>query len=125
MSGEYIFPGTIVLLKFVLRLGLNRNVTGVDFFRAVLSLPTDIAFLALSFSAIILTYLQTRAPVRLDTKSSLALFAILLLVTVIVTMFAKKSDDNFVLEKPVACVCWMVPAYLLSLYSLYLMLAAI
>jgi hypothetical protein len=53
MVSDYLFPAVVILLKFVYKLAIGRSVSGVDFFRALLNFPIDLAFLALSFAAAI------------------------------------------------------------------------
>lgn len=124
MFGEYFFPGTVVLLKFVLRLVVNQAASKVDFFRALLSFPIDLVFLALSFSAIMLARTQT-GPIHIDTKTQLSVFIAFIVAAVIVTTFSKVSDHKFNVDKSLTCIGWMLPAYLVSIYSLYISIAAV
>jgi hypothetical protein len=124
MFSDYLFPCSVLAVKFLFRLAAGQHVSRVVLVRAILSFPVDLAFLALSFLAVLLTYLQARAPFPLSTKDILGVFLVSIVAAFLVQLFARKSDDQYTLEKYFASVCWMIPAYLISIYSLSVLIAA-
>jgi hypothetical protein len=123
MFSEYVFPASVVVLKFVYKLALGRPVSKVEFFRAILNFPVDLAFLALSFSAIILSFLQVRGRIPISARDGFAFFLIYIVLTAIVTLMARQSDNEFEIDNHGLCIVWMIPAYLLAIGLVSLIIA--
>lgn len=49
---EYVFPGTVVLLKLAFRVAVGRSFAWLHVGRSLLAFPVDLSFLGLSFAAI-------------------------------------------------------------------------
>ncbi|WP_284420234.1 MULTISPECIES: hypothetical protein [unclassified Bradyrhizobium] len=114
MVVDYLFPGSVVILKFLFKLLIGRSVTAVDFFRAVLSFPIDLAFLALSFAAIVLSFLQAREKIAIEPKQSLGCFVFCIAVCAVVAILVRKSESKFDQDSNLKCVAWITLAYMLS-----------
>jgi hypothetical protein len=99
MVSDYLFPAVVILLKFVYKLAIGRSVSGVDFFRALLNFPIDLAFLALSFAAVILSYFQTVWIHPLSMKDSLTVFLAYVALSALVTFFVRNSENNFDIDR--------------------------
>jgi uncharacterized membrane protein (DUF106 family) len=113
--GEYVLPASVVILKLLFRLAVGEEISRVSIFRAVLNFPIDLVFLGISFSVIILSYLQLDTVHPWSTKDVLSCFAILIVAAVIVTACSKSSDKLFIDEKDLPAIALFMAAYLISL----------
>lgn len=96
---DYVLPGSVILLKFGLKLSTDQETNTADTLKALMVFPVDIAFLSLSYgSAILYSTLSTQSSI-LPVKAVLAtaFLAIALLLPVIV--ISKKSERAFIKEK--------------------------
>jgi hypothetical protein len=127
MIADYVLPGSVIALKFLFRLFIGQQVTKTEVFKAILSFPVDLAFLAVSFSAIILPGMQTRPTNPLSTKDVMYLFVVYIVIAFVVTAFSRHSDNAFVKapDKPKSAILWATPAYFLSILVIVLSLRAI
>jgi hypothetical protein len=116
MIVDYTLPGSVVALKFLFKLYIAQNVNKVDFFRAILNFPIDLAFLAISFAALVLPYMQVRQANPLSTKEVLFWFVAYVFSAFVVTLLTKKSDHAFVLDKLKSSVAHMLLAYFISIF---------
>jgi hypothetical protein len=114
MFAELAFPGTIMLLKFVSKIVIEQEVRVVDFFKALLSFPIDIAFLSLSFGSAVLLSILAKSPVETVGKEILAIVIGCLIFSLITIMFCKESDRAFTNERNIATVVFAFLGYLLS-----------
>jgi hypothetical protein len=117
---DCILPATVVLLKLFLRLYAGQSANKVDFAKVALTFPMDLAFLAISFSAIFLGFMQTRITQPLPTRAVLGIFLLYVLAAGLVTVLVKKSDGAFVVDRHWVSVAWTLPAYLISLLAIFL-----
>jgi hypothetical protein len=122
---DYALPGSVIALKFLFRLSVGQEVKKVDLFKAILNFPVDLAFLAVSFAAIILPYMQSRPVNPISTKEVMLWFALYIVAAFVVTIFTKSSDKAFVLEKNGVAFLFSLPAYFLSILVITLSLKAI
>ena len=88
-------------------------------YKAALSFPIDLAFLAISFSAVFLGYLQSQTTNPLSTGATLGIFVLYIVVGGVVTLLVKKSDGAFVLDRHIVCIAWLAPAYLISTFAIF------
>lgn len=114
MFAELAFPGTIMLLKFVSKILIEQEVRAVDFFKALLSFPIDIAFLSLSFGSAVLLSILGKSPVEAVGKTILSFVLACLIFSLITIMFCRKSDRAFTNERNIATVVFAFLGYLLS-----------
>ena len=104
-----------MILKFLFRLSIEQSSTKVDLFKAVLNFPIDLAFLAISFAAIILTQMQSRSANPLATKEVLLWFVGYVVAAFVATLFARKSDQAFEADENIAAFLFVMPAYFIML----------
>lgn len=99
MLSDYLLPGSIIILKFGLRMTTESETNSVDTLRALTLFPIDVAFLSLSYgSAILYTRSGIEAsPSTVKAILTTAFLAIALLLPVIV--IAKKAERALVLSK--------------------------
>ena len=91
----------------------------------MLSFPIDLAFLAISFSAIILPYMQARPENPLSTRDVMFWFLTYIVIAFVVTIFTRHSDKAFAEAKKeniLPAVLWAMPAYFLSILIIVLSL---
>jgi hypothetical protein len=120
MLADYILPATVVLLKLFFRLYAGHSANKVDFAKVALAFPIDLAFLAISFSAIFLGFMQSRLPDPLSTRAVLGIFLLYVLAAGCVTVLVRKSDGAFVVDRHWASIAWTLPAYFISLVTIFL-----
>ncbi|MBY5484669.1 hypothetical protein HFO87_09310 [Rhizobium leguminosarum] len=96
---DYALPGSIILLKLMLRLGTDQETNTADTLKAVLVFPVDIAFLSLSYGSAILYASQGNVAGQMPVKAvlTIAFLAVFLLLPVII--ISKKSERALILEK--------------------------
>jgi nitric oxide reductase large subunit len=95
MVADYALPGSVIALKFLFRLSIGQQVTRVELFKAMLAFPVDLAFLAISFAAIILPYMQARPENPLSTKDVMFWFLTYIVAAFVVTILTRHSDKAF------------------------------
>jgi len=125
MVADYALPGSVIALKFLFRLSIGQQVTRVELFKAMLSFPIDLAFLAISFSAIILPYMQARPENPLSTRDVMFWFLTYIVTAFVVTILTRHSDKAFAEAKKeniLPAVLWAMPAYFLSILIIVLSL---
>lgn len=112
---DYALPGSIILLKLMLRLGTDQETNGADTLKAVLVFPVDIAFLSLSYGSAILYASQGALTGQMPVKAvlSIAFLAVFLLMPVII--ISKKSERALVLAKTKKAGWLAVGGYALAL----------
>jgi hypothetical protein len=118
MLADLAFPGTVMLLKFVSKILIEQEVKAVDFFKALLSFPIDIAFLSLSFGSAVLLSILGRSSVAAAGKTLLAFVLACLIFSLITIMFCRKSDRAFTNERNIATIVFACLGYLLSTFVL-------
>ncbi|WP_417612753.1 hypothetical protein [Parasphingorhabdus sp.] len=96
---DYLLPGSIIMLKFGLRMTTDQETNGADTLKAIMVFPVDIAFLSLSYGSAILYTSEISTATTIPVKAVLttAFIAIALLLPVIVV--SKKSERALVLAK--------------------------
>lgn len=96
---DYLLPGSVIMLKFGLRVTTDQETNGADTLKAILVFPVDIAFLSLSYGSAILYSAQTSQASALPVKGviTIVFVAIALLLPIIVV--SKKSERALILAK--------------------------
>lgn len=122
MFADYAFPSTVVLLKFILKLALEDRVNKVDTAKALLGFPIDLAYLAISFLAVILSHVQANGEHHASVRLALAIFVAYVAGAALVTIFSKKSERAFIEEKNLKSFGLIVPAYLIAIFGAVLSL---
>lgn len=112
---DYLLPGSVIMLKFGLRMTTDQETNGVDTLKAIMVFPVDIAFLSLSYGSAILYsgQIQSASPAPVKAILSAAFIAVALLLPVIVV--AKKSERALVLSKTRKAAGLSALGYLLAL----------
>jgi hypothetical protein len=119
MPADYILPGTVVLLKLFFRLFVGHSASRIEIAKAALAFPIDLAFLAISFSAVFLGYMQSRAVSPLSTGATLGIFVLYILAGGTVALFVKKADGAFVMDRHLIMIAWNIPAYFISTLAIF------
>jgi hypothetical protein len=88
---DYLFPGGVILLKFLFRLVVEEEFKGVNLAKALLVFPIDIGFLSLAFGTTTLTSSKDISSVKGVMTFAVSYFVALILITV----FCKQSDKAF------------------------------
>jgi small-conductance mechanosensitive channel len=102
-----------------------RRSTAALVFKAILNFPVDLAFLAISFSAIILPYMQARLQNPISTKDVMFWFVLYVVAALVVTVLSRHSDKAFVADKNKNAFFLVIPAYFVSIFVIVLSLSAI
>jgi hypothetical protein len=112
---DYMLPGSIIMLKFGLRMTTDQETNGVDTLKAIMVFPVDIAFLSLSYGSAILYsgQMHSTAPTPVKAILSAAFIAVALLIPVIVV--ARKSERALILSKTKTAAGLSTLGYLLAL----------
>ena len=112
---DFALPGSIIMLKFGLKMTTDQETNGADTLKALLIFPVDIAFLSLSYGSAVLYTAQNASDEAAPVKAILtvAFIAIALLLPVIV--LTKKSERALVLSKTKLAGWLSVLGYFLAL----------
>jgi hypothetical protein len=115
MLADYILPGSVILLKFGLRITTDTETNTPDTLRALMVFPIDIAFLSLSYGSAILYSSQNLSadPHTVKAIVAAAFLAIVLLLPVIV--ISKKAERAFVIDRYGRATTLAALAYVMSL----------
>lgn len=89
---EYVFPGTVVIMKLAFRNAVAREFDVLDFGKSLLAFPVDISFLGLSFSAISLSHVQDSMQKSLDIRVSYTAFIGCIVLLVIQHAISRASE---------------------------------
>lgn len=122
--GDLLFPGSVMLLKFIFKLLIEQEVRLSDALKALLNFPLDLAFLAFSFGAAILYSMPASAPaLQVATmKAILGSMIAAIVVLSILAMMCRKSDKAFTGERLLSAFAIGVSSYAVSLLTVYLAL---
>jgi hypothetical protein len=114
MIADYVLPGSIILLKFGLRITTDSETNSADTMRALTLFPVDVGFLSLSYGSAILYSSSSLAadPSTIKLILAVAFLAIVLLLPVIV--ISKKAERAFVLAKHGRATLFSVLGYLMA-----------
>ncbi len=105
-------PGTILALKFLLKLFVDKSATWTDGVGAVLALPVDVLFLATSLVA-------ARVIASPDyAKDGLILFIIFIGLAVLAVVFWRRSDSFFIADRHGRCALAATVNFLMSFGAL-------
>lgn len=83
-------PGTILAVKFLLRLFVDRSASSVEIIQAMLAFPVDILFLALSLVA------GYALATPNTSQSGLVFFAATIAIGIIVVVLWRRADALFI-----------------------------
>jgi hypothetical protein len=99
---NFLLPAGVIILKFLLKLFIHRDVKIPSFLRAVFELPVDISFLSLSF---LIGYLLTKGQVS-NTSFTLLIFTLCFVISNIIlwrlTITLFENNKKYVLLIPMA-----------------------
>jgi hypothetical protein len=109
---EIALPGTILFVKFLLKLFVDKSATLPDAVGAVLALPVDIIFLAIALIA------GFTIGNPLHAKEGLLLFAIFLGVSILNVFLWRRSDSSFVSDRHARTVFLALANFLISSWAL-------
>jgi hypothetical protein len=104
MNAHYLLPAGVIVLKFIMKVAVEQEVNRIDFVRATLIFPIDIAFLSLSFGVAIVTFMQLRDQAVMPTEDVLLVFVGYVITTFIVTVLSKKSDKAFIRDNNMSAI---------------------
>lgn len=115
---DIAFPGTVMMLKLVFKLTIEQQMKPVDVAKAVLAFPIDMAFLSFSFAAAIVYSREDEVLHDLTLRGTIALVISSVIVLLLTTTFAKKSDAAFTLNRFVWMFCHVICAYVFSITAM-------
>jgi hypothetical protein len=119
MMWDIAFPGTVMLLKLVFKITIEQQIKPVDVAKAVLAFPIDIAFLAFSFGAALLYARPLGVMHTNGIRQMFVALVVAIILLVITTVFSKKSDNAFTLEKFKMTFLHVLVAYVLSFVAVW------
>jgi hypothetical protein len=109
---QIALPGTILALKFLLKLFVDKSATWTDGVSAVLALPVDVLFLAASLVAALVIASPDRA------KEGLILFIVFVGLAVLAVVLWRRSDRLFVADRHMWCALAATVNFLISFGAL-------
>lgn len=118
MIADIMFPGSVVVLKAIFKVSVERVSTRVDYFKAALSFPVDIIFMSFSFVMSAFTFMQTRQNSPASTKEVLASFTIFIIASLLVTILCRKSDLAFDQDQNKLVLFFAIISWFLSMLAL-------
>lgn len=95
MGTDYIFPGSVLLLKFGFKVCVDQDFKWIEFARSFFIFPADLAFLAFSFGAITIGNAQAELSHQPDMKAVLATAIICILLLFAVTIISRATNRAF------------------------------
>lgn len=101
-------------LKFIVKLVVDQQISKVDAMKAFLAFPIDVAFLSMSFGAAVLAGLGKPGGRTISATGVLVFAVACITVAIITTMFCKRSDRAFDLDKTWPVVGWGFLSYAMS-----------
>jgi hypothetical protein len=113
MAFELLLPGSVMILKSLLRLAIDQQVTGIRLAKAMLFLPVDISFLSISYATASLVIGRPQPPLNL--AAVMGLVVIYVVLSVVITLVCSKSDRAFDAERNLFTVLTSMCAYAVSL----------
>jgi hypothetical protein len=93
---EFVLPAALLILKFCMKLWIDKSANWVDFLRALLAFPIDVAFLALSFGSALIYGLPAGVLNSGSLKKILTYVVLAVTVCAAVTFCCRQADDAFV-----------------------------
>ena len=109
---EIALPGTILVLKFLLKLFVDKSATWADGVSAVLALPVDVLFLATSLVAAMVIASPDHA------RDGLILFIVFVALAVLAVVLWRRSDKLFVDDRHGWCAFAATVNFLISFGAL-------
>ncbi len=118
LDPRYIFPGAVVVLKFLLKLWTNQESSKVDIVRALVVFPVDVTFLSLSFLAAACNKWQTESQHPASTYMVLTATIAYIAIIILTSVLTKESDRAYVADKNRKAFWFALPSYVLASLSL-------
>lgn len=119
MIADYVFPGSILFLKFMFKLFVDQKPKLLDAYRAFLSFPIDITFLSLSFGVATLGHLEPSK----NTTPNFKMVISFVIISIIIAFLSTKISNyaNGVLDKSCYVKSFFVGAlgYIISCFVIY------
>jgi hypothetical protein len=110
---DIFLPAAILVVKFLCRLFIGRDVEDVEYFQALLAFPTDIAFLSFSYGAASLASKHSE-----NSEKAVFAFALWILIATIVCMvLSRRSDKAFSKDQNIFCFFIGFANYAVALLS--------
>jgi hypothetical protein len=113
---EIALPGTILGVKFLLKLFVDRTATAADLGSSITALPVDVIFLAISLSA----GLAIARPE--EVRTGLVLFSFFLAAAVLNIAMSRRSESFLIGERYALTAIVTVLNFTISLAALLLVL---
>ncbi|WP_406868149.1 hypothetical protein [Paraburkholderia fungorum] len=118
LDPRYIFPGAVVVLKFLLKLWTNQQSSKVDIVRALVVFPVDVTFLALSFIAAACSKWQITNQAPASTYMVLSAAVVYIVVIILTVVLTKESDRAYIGDRNWKALFFACPSYGLASLSL-------
>jgi hypothetical protein len=115
---RYIFPGAVVVLKFLFKLWTNQQSSKVDIVRALVVFPVDVTFLSLSFLAAACAKWQAANQFPASTYAVLSAAIVCIAVIFITLVLTKESDRAYIGDQSWKALSFACPSYILASLSL-------
>lgn len=112
MIPQVLLPATLVALAFLLKLVVDRQFEAADFVMALLELPVDIAFLAMS---LVVGFLIAGPA---DNADGLLAFIYYVIGAIVVVVLWRRSHNNFTRDKYRVTIGQALGGYLVCLTGL-------
>lgn len=94
---NYITPSILILVKFLFKLSVDKEVNSVDFYRALLLMPIDASFLCFSFAGASLSNFKFSDHSSVTPTLCVIIFLLSISVLLIITILSRKSEKCFIL----------------------------
>ncbi|EJG0664861.1 hypothetical protein C4G29_RS22635 [Vibrio parahaemolyticus] len=108
---EVGLPIFLMILAFTLKLFVGKNTTAADFIQAIIELPIDVMFLALSFLA---AFIMTHTG---QIQREMLAFLAFIVSAIVIVAFSKKAVIAFEDDKVLKPITFSLVNYGLSLGS--------
>ena len=112
---DFALPGSIIVLKFGLKMTTDQETNGADTLKALLAFPVDIAFLSLSYGSAVLYTAQNASNEPASVKAILTVAFVAIALLLIVLVLSKKSERALVLAQTKLAGWLSVGGYFLAL----------
>lgn len=96
---NYLTPSILILVKFIFKLSIDKEVNSVDFYRALLLIPIDASFLCFSFAGASLKNYKFSEHQDITPTFCILIGCFVLILLFVVTIFSRKAEKCFILTK--------------------------
>lgn len=118
---QYSMPITLIVLKSLFKLAIDKPINPVDIFKLLLVLPIDASFLSISYGSYSLSKFQYKPDPHIEVERIILFLIVCFILLIIITALSRKSEFFFVndVDRKIshclffALISWIVTGFIL------------